>query len=305
MIRYRFMLQLITPLFFSFPCFGQAPGIIGELELGTDILVEPPASSESETSTDPFESTDSDIGNQGDLPFTEDELNHALRELYKEEQEQSKHTDTEEEFVLPIVGYAELFLEVPFQSQVSISTKEAPKEYYLKQQGRRRSVLVPIRTSGLTTVSISVSLPDALPSDAVPEPYQTFMTMKSLDRRHISISRSDIVERLDHRRLASVLAVAVDPSKVQNLFSMGPPAASMVDKAGWSMDSSFGMLSEDLPPICLAPGEVLVNEAVIVPEESETHGADAETPMPEVHPDHSEPVSDGGGGAEEEHEPTS
>ena len=126
------------------------------------------------------------------------------------------HANDETEFyfdVIPaIVGYAELYLEVPFQSQVSISNEDTSRDYFVKQQGGHRAVLVPIRRSTPARIGVAISLPDARSTETGEPEHRVYVDMKPGDRRHVRVSRKEIEERIRTTHLLTVAAFAVNSS---------------------------------------------------------------------------------------------
>lgn len=107
-----------------------------------------------------------------------------------------------------IVGYAELYLEVPFHSQVLISNQDSPRDYYVKQQGGHRALLVPIRRSKPARIGIAVNLSDARTSESPESSYQVLVDMKPGDRRHVRVSRKQMEERIQMKHLMGATAFA-------------------------------------------------------------------------------------------------
>ena len=130
-----------------------------------------------------------------------------------------------------VVGYAELYLEVPFHSQVLISNQDSPRDYYVNQQGGHRALLVPVRRSTPARIGIAVTLSDARTSETLESAYQVFVDMKPGDRRHVRVSRTQMEERIQMKHLMGATAFAgrraAFPSD-QGRYGVGPSCGNML-----------------------------------------------------------------------------
>ena len=150
-----------------------------------------------------------------------------------------------------IVGYAELYLEVPFHSQVSISNQDSPRDYYVNQQGGHRALLVPIRRSTPARIGIAVTLADARTSETPESAYQVFVDMKPGDRQHVRVSRRQMEERIQMRHLMGATAFASRHAAFtadERQYGVGPYCGGMLgpDVGGPTVQSQ--PIEEDVLP---------------------------------------------------------